>query len=146
MRRKTIVLILLTILTMLAVFFSASAQDIDLSGMDNEQLMTLLQTIMDKLQESDTEETVTGPAAGPEPAAAPDPETEPEEAAADPEEFEIYENKKLLREKLPDSYFVKPESRGKDKDKEKNPPTKKDNPPHDPPSRPRPGDRPRPNG
>ena len=56
----------------------------------------------------------------PGPAAA---STAPEEEAP---KFLIYENKKLQREKLPDSMFVQPEKHGDGKDKDKDKDRKKD--------------------
>ena len=114
-----IILILLTILASFAFWFSVSAQEIDVDSMSNEQLIALLQTIMQKLQEEETEkpaETSEVPETPEKPAAEVVTETKPEEAA-ETEPYQIYENKKMLREKLPDSYFVKPEKHSKDDDK-----------------------------
>ena len=117
-----IILILLTILALFAFWFSVSAQDIDVDSMSNEQLMGLLQSIMQKLQEEETEkpaETSEVPETPEKPAAEAVTETKPEEAA-ETEPYQIYENKKMLREKLPDSYFVKPEKHSDDDKPDKN--------------------------
>ena len=117
-----VILILLAILAMLAVSFGASAQDIDVDSMSNEQLMGLLQMIMQKLHDDETAkpaETPEVPEIPEEQAAEAVTETKPEDTA-EPESYQIYENKKMLREKLPDSYFVKPEKHSDDDKPDKN--------------------------
>ena len=97
MKRKILFPIFFMILTLLMLSPAlSSAQDIDLSSMDNAQLIELLQTIIQKLEDSkeadDGEEIV------------PMQETTLTPAAA-AGKFQIYENKKLILERLPDYFF-----------------------------------------
>ena len=110
------------------------AQDIDVEAMSNEELMVLLQSIMQKLDkdeptvvpkenaaeaETSNSADTAVPAAEPEasePLDVPVPTAEPE-AAAEKKTFEIYENKKLIIGRMPDSYFIRKENGdGKDND------------------------------
>ncbi len=155
MRRNKVILIFLALAAFLTVFFGAAAQDADIDSMTNEQLMLLMQSIINKLEEKPEETPSPTPTAVPTPTATPEPvpdaggsdekaelmalmqaimeklaaaetETEPEpvpDAVPAPIEevsgFKIYENKKLLREKIPDYYFVQPEEKKEKKEKDK---------------------------
>ena len=106
MRNRRFFLVLSAVLAMFAfLFVSASAQDIDIEGMDNEQLTALLMQILTKLQQEEEPETEISET--PAPTAAP-------VRAADPEAIEeviqitIYENKKLIVEALPGYMFIQP--------------------------------------
>ena len=118
MRKKSALLILFIILFMLTVTFSSSsAQDIDLSNMDNAQLMALLQAIMEKLEDSgsgiqDPEQLSAGSGQQTE---------EGGNQEAGERKFQIYENKKLILERMPDFMFIQnmPETEEPDKDKGK---------------------------
>ncbi len=99
--RNRIFLILIVILVLTAVSVcSSAAQDVDLSGMDNAQLMQLLQAIMQKLEEGSADKSPEAPVVTADPAAEDTPES-----AADADRFRIYENKKLVMERIPDWYF-----------------------------------------
>ena len=112
---KTVFLKLLLILGLLMISaVSVSAQDIDVSTMDNAELLELLQAILNKLETEETEGTA---------------EPLPEGTAvpvisvarfSDGKLFTIYENKKLILERIPDSYFVQKDNGG-DGDKEEGP-------------------------
>ena len=106
MRNRRFFLVLSAVLAMFAfLFVSASAQDIDIEGMDNEQLTALLMQILTKLQQEEEPEAEISET--PAPTAAP-------VRAADPEAIEeviqitIYENKKLIVEALPGYMFIQP--------------------------------------
>ena len=106
MRNRRFFLVLSAVLAMFAfLFVSASAQDVDVEGMDNEQLKALLMQILTKLQQEEEPETEISET--PAPTAAP-------VRAADPEAIEeviqitIYENKKLIVEALPGYMFIQP--------------------------------------
>ena len=98
--RKRICLILIALLASLAVSVCSSfAQDIDISNMDNAQLMAMLQAIMQKLDDSSQQAEGSG--------------QESVIRIQDAEEagvriFNIYENKKLILERLPDYMFYQP--------------------------------------
>ena len=97
MKIKAFVLFLFVILVMTGVSFaSASAQDIDIQNMDNAQLLELLQAIMQKLEAEGVKETPDSPAGT----------AKTGEAPIELDKFQIYENKKLILERLPDWYFV----------------------------------------
>ena len=130
MKKRNILLILcvfLAILTVSAV--SVSAQDIDVENMDKTELMQLLQAIMQKLEDGETEE-VPEPASiestDPEPTALP--ESEITEAIAEAVNFHIYTNKKLTLERIPDDRFIQKDNGKKDPDKKT--PHKKNTPEH----------------
>ena len=74
------------------------AQDIDIENMDDAELLALLQTIMQKLEQGGSAEPA---AEGPASASSAIPEAKPDLSG-----FEIYENKKLTIEKLPDYMFI----------------------------------------
>ena len=113
MKRKCI-LLLLMISAVFGVFCNfASAQDIDIRNMDNEQLMVLLQAIMQKLEQ----EEISAAAPDEAPAAVPVPTATAMLPEPEIRTFQIYQNKKLILERLPDYYFVNPtaEPEGEDK-------------------------------
>ena len=105
MKDKKLFLILLPVLAILMIFVSSSfAQDIDISNMDNAQLMSLLQAIMLKL-ENDAE---SGPRnEGSDQLNIENGDLKIEKA--DGTTFRIYENKKLILERIPDYYFIQPQ-------------------------------------
>ena len=101
MNKGKISLIIFAVLAVLTVFiFSASAQEIDVDSMDNEQLTALLLQILNKIQQEEAAE------------AGSDTESVPEVPAADPErneeaiQFTVYDNKKLIIESLPGYLFI----------------------------------------
>lgn len=110
MKRRNVVLIMIAVIALLTVAaVSVSAQDIDVENMDNAELTALLQAILQKLEADEaskpvSEESVEEPSAilteGPVPAV-----------------FEIYINKKIIAEKLPDSMFVRKPTGGDNKSK-----------------------------
>ena len=111
MKTKNLIFFLIMVLASLAVFAgSVYAQDIDIDNMDNEQLLILLQQIMDKLNQQETTEPTEEPAAPTEEPAVPTAVPTPEAADPRTKTFKIYENKKLIIGRMPDSYFVQPES------------------------------------
>ena len=116
MKNKSLFLIMFVILTVTAVSFGpVNAQEIDISDMDNAQLLQLLQTILQELdRETDDPETLAEnpetPLATPEQIAENTPKP-----AAEPKKFRIYENKKLILESIPEYYFYR-EEKNKDKD------------------------------
>ncbi len=80
---------------------SVTAQDIDIENMDNAELMALLRAILQKLEEEGSVEmpaegalqpAVTGPA---------------EESVPESDRFEVYNNKKLTIERLPEYMFIR---------------------------------------
>ncbi len=84
---------------------SASAQEIDVDSMDNEQLTALLLQIMDKLQQQDGPEKEVQET--PEPAVTEVPSAEPERIE-EVIQITVYENKKLIVESLPAYMFIQP--------------------------------------
>lgn len=108
MRKRIVFLISAVILMILTASAAVSAQTgIDLDNMDNAQLMALLQAIMLKLEQN---EAAADPAenAGelPVPTAVPT-AVLPDEPVPAAKRFHVYENKKLIVEALPDSYFIR---------------------------------------
>lgn len=99
--KKSLVFII-AILAIMAASVSSIAQDINIEDMDNAQLIVLLQSIIQKLEE---EKEPIEPSAEPVPTAAFIPTIEPE-ATAEPTAFQIYKNKKLIISKLPDYMFI----------------------------------------
>ena len=94
---------MLGILASLAVSFGSSyAQDIDISNMDNAQLMALLQAIMQKLEEETADKSPDLTIVTTVPATEDLPES-----VAETNRFRIYENKKLVVERIPDWYFIR---------------------------------------
>lgn len=128
MKKRTMIFLLAVILAMLAVSFAAvSAQDFDLDNMDDEQLMLLMQAISQKLQKggasaqegSDMVKEDPSAADQAKDAEAPDQktqQTQPEisevsdkqaSRAIGAKKYQIYENKKLVISRMPDSMFVR---------------------------------------
>ena len=110
MKRRGPLLIILAVLGIFVFSVSGlvSAQEIDLSNMDNAQLLQLLQAILQKLETDGTDETA-------EP--LPDGTAVPVISVArfsDGKFFQIYENKKLILERIPDSYFFSGNNVGED--------------------------------
>ena len=86
-KRILLFLILLAVtLPLYAVSVSAQDQNIDVDSLSNEQLLLLLQAIMQKLNADETESGVAGIAQGPQ--------------------YQIWENKKLMIERIPDDRFI----------------------------------------
>lgn len=107
MKNKSILLCLVAFLMTFLVFTGViSAQNVvDVEGMDNEQLTTLLLQILDKLQqkeEPEAEAQVT-----PALTATPVPTAEPE-TIEEVIQITIYDNKKLIIEALPGYMFIQP--------------------------------------
>ena len=110
------VILILTVLTVFTAMIGiACAQEIDIDNLSYEQLLELQQLIAQKLAEEYASGKVVK---GAEPDAA-------ETAAADespvdavlevvdvPQKFGIYENKKLVIGKMPESYFILPDDGG----------------------------------
>ena len=103
MKKRSLFLLMVVLSAMFAVSVSSvSAQDTDIDSMTNEQLLLLMQSILQKLEQGET--------------SVPTDETAPSEAAAGPLAvnetetglFEIYENKKLIVEALPSYMFIQP--------------------------------------
>ena len=112
MKRINLSLISFMILVLLMLSAgSAFSQDIDISAMDHEQLLRLLKQIMDKLENEDApvSETPETPFPIMTPPADNTPGPGPEARI-----FRIYENKKLILERIPDSYFFSGNNVGED--------------------------------
>ena len=102
----------------------AFAQGPDIDSMSNEELLLLLQSIMQKLEQDETspdtaEPVPTEPAAGP--LAVNGSKSEPEIRL-----FEVYENKKLIVEALPSYMFIQPTQPPKPEPEEPEPDKKND--------------------
>ena len=91
MKKRSLFLLMVVLSAMFAVSVSSvSAQDTDIDSMTNEQLLLLMQSVLQTLEQGET--------------SVPTDEAAPSEAAAGPlavdetetELFEIYENKKLI--------------------------------------------------
>ena len=153
MRRNSFFLILSVVLVMVTISFRSSfAQNVDLSDMDNAQLMQLLQTIMQQLDSDRPDPTGTPlPTLTPTPTATPVFASDPLADYSDEElmlllqlitdrlatgeyaaektpkpentegNFEIYELKKLIIERIPDYMFIQNEPDNKDSDTENKP-------------------------
>ncbi len=131
MMKKCLLLFLFVGLTAVFSFASVSAQDIDISNMDNTQLLQLLQAVMQKLETTEESEAETiGTEENTKPTEAMIPADDPE-MIVEGVQITIYENKKLTVEKLPEYMFIqptqppKPEKSQPSKDK----PSKPDDPP-----------------
>ena len=121
MKDKSVFLKLLLIFGLLIISaVPVCAQDIDISDMDNAQLLQLLQAIMQKLEENEA-------GADDEQASVLTPESTAE-PVIEPARFQIYKNKKLILERIPDDRFVRKDSGQEEiddpgkKDKEQDPP------------------------
>ncbi len=111
---KRVFLIMIGILASLAVsFYPSFAQDIDISNMDNAQLMVLLQAIMQKLEEETADKSQEAPIVTTTPAAEDTPGS-----IAEADSFRIYENKKLVVESIPDWFFIRNDRTEEPQDKE----------------------------
>ena len=93
MKRRCLILFLGMILLIMSAVAVVSAQDIDVSSMDNAQLTALLQQILDKLQQEETPEEAS-------PAEIPSSPAEPQAR-----KFTVWMNKKLMIEALPGYMF-----------------------------------------
>ena len=114
MKKKSIIIIFILAITLLTVLpGSISAQDIDVESMDNAQLLRLLQVIMQQLEEGETEETDEPLPAG---TAVP---VISVARFSDGKLFTIYENKKLIIERIPDDLFIQKNDGNGDTDKKK---------------------------
>ena len=95
--KKSRLFLLIFMLLSLSVVLSgpAAAQDIDVDSMTNKELLSLVEAIMQKLDQDNAAETE-------EPAAAetPVPTAMPEERT-----FSVYDNKKLIIGHMPESWF-----------------------------------------
>lgn len=130
MKLKKILLILS--LCFLFVFVSVGfvkAQDVDVDSMSNEELMVLLQSIIRKLDQNESKEALPENAEETEvrevsqedaakaelsvPVEVTVPTAEPEADVAE-KTFEVYENKKLIIGRMPDSYFIRKDNGGGD--------------------------------
>ena len=113
MKNKAVFLVLFIILAIMVFSFSpVSAQDIDVENMDNAQLLQLLEAIMLKLEAEETEEPGEPFPAGTE---------VPVISVArysDGKIFHIYENKKLILERIPDDRFIQKNDSGTDNKKD----------------------------
>ena len=103
-------LILFAMLVLFTIFSgTAAAQSVDVDSMSNEELMALLQTIMQKLEQdtgTNTEEKKSGTDAisvtvstSKDPAA--------QEMSRETKKHSIYKNKKLVVGRMPDSWFIR---------------------------------------
>ena len=102
---KRILLIIVVLITIILARGMVSAQEIDIEALDKEEMLLLLQALTQRLQENETEpETEPDPTEVPAP--SPTPEVKPVRS------FKIYENKKLVVSRLPDSMFVRKEDLG----------------------------------
>lgn len=143
--KKIVLFILLFLLTLTC--FPASAQDIDVDNMSNEELLTLLQSIMQKMEQNSQSESVQEtvveteePELVPLPAPTAEPEVLPEpEDAVEKRSFAVYENKKLVIGKMPESYFIRIEKGGGEDDKSDDGGGKPYDPKKDPSTNPEPG-------
>ncbi len=114
MKRINLSLISFMILVLLMLSAgSAFSQDIDISAMDHEQLLRLLKQIMEKLENEDApvSETPETPFPIMTPPADNTPGPGPEARI-----FRIYENKKLILERMPDYYFTQVRPNDEDDD------------------------------
>ncbi len=115
--KKRVFILIIAFLSAAAVlsFGSVSAQDTDLDSMTDEQLMTLLRAIMQKLEERQPS-AETPEITEPDPAGTPLAGNDPE-AALKGKAFRIYDNKKLIIEGLPSYMFVRPEENEEEPEK-----------------------------
>ena len=111
MRKKGAYLILSLAAALFMLFcFSASAQDVDIDNMTNEQLTQLLQAIMQKLETNNAASPAEVPSVTVQEntESVPTPETaETSGQSTEKRQFQIYENKKLVIGRMPDSYFIR---------------------------------------
>ena len=111
-KRSIFLFIILSLAVLIGFIGTASAQNIDVDDMDNEQLMLLLQSIMQKLEGDQVPDTDVQNTEGTETTVnvttVPEDEKESQTEGSGPRKFKIYENKKLIIGHMPDSYFVHP--------------------------------------
>ena len=138
MIKRMIILLLTVILTIPAVSIAfVSAQDIDIDKLDKEQLMLLMQAISQKLQQDETSAEGTNmvkqdPSASDPAKDAEDSDLKTLRSRSDPsvvsekqvtraieaKKYQIYENKKLIIGRMPDSMFVPKRTGGGDEEPE----------------------------
>ena len=110
MNKTRFILILLAVLALFTLLAgTAGAQEINVDSMSNEELMTLLQTIMQKL-EQDTETGKAGDAAEvlPVPGTSADmADIAEKQAVRTPKKYSVYTNKQLVVGRMPDSWFIR---------------------------------------
>lgn len=121
MKQKRLLLILFAVLILFGIFFgTAAAQNVDVSTMSKEELMVLLQSIMQRLEqdtETETEEkgseTVEVPTTAKDSAGSTKQVTKQES-----KKYSVYKNKKLVVGRMPESWFIrkKPGGGGGDDD------------------------------
>ncbi len=134
---KRFVVILSLLITSAFFVMSVSAQDFDLDNMDDEQLMLLMEAISQKLQKNKESAEEGSDMVTNEPSAADltngaedtnqttlqssDPFGESEKQvtrAIEAIKYQIYENKKLIIGRMPDSMFVQKQTDGGDEEPE----------------------------
>ena len=119
MKRKSFLLILFAVLILFGIFVgTAAAQNVDVSTMSNEELMVLLQSIMQKL-EQDTETEEKGSETAELPASAKDAAGSTKHVTKqETKKYSVYKNKKLVIGRMPESWFIrkKPDGGGGDDD------------------------------
>ncbi|MBO4292414.1 MAG: hypothetical protein J5898_10955 [Lachnospiraceae bacterium] len=108
MKKTRIFWILFVIPVLFAILAgTAAAQDVDVDAMSNEELMVLLQSIMLKLEQDMIAEGkdpgVVVTSAQPSVSAG----TAAQETEEETQKNSVYENKKLVLERLPDYMFVR---------------------------------------
>ena len=110
MTQKRFLLILFAVLILFGIFVgTAAAQNVDISTMSNEELMVLLQSIMQKLEqdmEAETEEkgseTLELPTSAKDAAGSKKQVTKQET-----KKYSVYKNKKLVIGRMPESWFIR---------------------------------------
>lgn len=110
--------LLLTLLSL--TFLSATAQEIDIEAMSNEELLMLLQSIMLKIDQNSRSDSIQEESIATEANDAdnnPDPIAEPEEPV-EKRSFDIYKNKKLIVGRMPDSWFIRKPDKSEDNSEE----------------------------
>ena len=118
MMKLHVLLFFLVIAVFTLSFSCSSAQNIDVSNMDNAQLLELLQAIMQKLETEGSEAGTVKETPG-----SPVGTAKTGEAPIELDKFQIYENKKLILERLPDWYFVQKNKDGGNDDGDNNNPS-----------------------
>lgn len=120
MRNKRSLILIAAVLAVLSFcILTASAQTTDPGSPDNAQLLELLQSIMEKLQQEGNTQTEAQPK-----------ETDPLQitpeipAAATVRPISIHMNKKLFVGEMPDYYFIRPVISDKEEDVDDTQPTK----------------------
>lgn len=121
MKQKSFLLILFTVLILFGIFVgTAAAQNVDVSTMSNEELMVLLQSIMQKLeQDTETETGEKGSETSELPASAKDAAGSTKQVTKqETKKYSVYKNKKLVIGRMPESWFIrkKPGGGGGDDD------------------------------